>query len=107
MNNKYLLTSIIHNLGIFQPKNYIKYQYSYTIDKVVENKLYLKQLVNKVNTKIKQGSSLKVGNNYLFQISKTICQDLVKKIDAFNRKCVHQMMIGGRARHQWWTTNCR
>ena len=71
MNNKYLLTSIIHNLGIFQPKNYIKYQYSYTIDKVVENKLYLKQLVNKVNTKIKQGSSLKVGNNYLFQISKT------------------------------------
>ena len=71
MNNKYLLTSIIHNLGIFQPKNYIKYQYSYTIDEVVENKLYLKQLVNKVSTKIKQGSSLKVGNNYLFQISKT------------------------------------
>jgi hypothetical protein len=71
MNNKYLLTSIIHNLGIFQPKNYIKYQYSYTIDKVVENKLYLKQLVNKASTKIKQGSSLKVGNNYLFQISKT------------------------------------
>lgn len=75
MNNKYLLTSIIHNLGIFQPKNYIKYQYSYTIDEVVENKLYLKQLVNKVSTKIKQGSSLKVGNNYLFQISKTFTID--------------------------------
>lgn len=40
MNNNYLLTTIANSLGVFEPKNYIKYKFDYTEHVFENNKLY-------------------------------------------------------------------